>query len=61
MTVDGQEVHLGNAELRARTGDSTYVAPSLLPREVKDINSDGNDHPHLHALSAGPGQLCSSA
>jgi hypothetical protein len=30
MTVDGQDVYLGNAELRARAGDITYVAPSLL-------------------------------
>lgn len=34
MTVDGQDVHLGNAELRARAGNITYVAPSLLPHYV---------------------------
>ena len=31
MTVDGCDVYLGNAELRARVGDITYVAPTLLP------------------------------
>jgi len=30
MTVDDQDVHLGNAELRVRAGTKTYVAPSLL-------------------------------
>ena len=34
MTVDGQEVYLGNAELRVRAGGMTYVAPSLLPHYV---------------------------
>jgi hypothetical protein len=34
MTVDGQDVCLGNAELRARRGDITYVAPSLLPHYI---------------------------
>lgn len=34
MTVDGKDVYLGNAELRARAGDVTYVAPSLLPHYI---------------------------
>jgi hypothetical protein len=31
MTADDQDVHLGNAELRVRAANKTYVAPSLLP------------------------------
>ncbi len=31
MSVDGKDVFLGHAEIRARAGDITYVAPSLLP------------------------------
>jgi hypothetical protein len=34
MMVDGQDVYLGNAELRARAGEITYVAPSLLPHYI---------------------------
>ena len=34
MTVDSQDVHLGNAELRVRDGPAIYVAPSLLPHYI---------------------------
>ena len=31
MTVDGKDVYLGHAELRARARDVTYVAPTCYP------------------------------
>ena len=51
MTVDGQDVYLGNAELRARAGDITYVAPSLLPHYIAAHDYKPPDEA-LHAFAS---------
>ena len=34
MMVDGEPVYLGSAEIRVRSGDTTFVAPSLVPHYI---------------------------
>ena len=58
MTFDGQAVYLGNAELRARAGDITYVAPSLLPHYIAAHNYRPPDRAHWmrsRTQTRGPG------